>query len=86
MTPSLVLKFSTRLSITVRCDSDIVKTINICTEYEVVVWDPFSVSFGTNIRIFSQASNKRRKSKSCGLAVEYSAHDCKVVGSIPVQC
>jgi len=30
--------------------------------------------------------NSGTASKSCGLAVEYSVQDQKVVGSIPVQC
>ncbi len=30
--------------------------------------------------------NRCRISESCGLAEEHSAHDQKVMGSIPVQC
>jgi len=48
----------------------------------------FSIGFDSKQRKYFKNENNRKKActgESCGLVVEYSAHDWKVMGSFPVQ-
>jgi len=61
---------------------------NILNENECKFNKIFSINhilFFTNLWQ-PQPKNNIPNSESCGLAVEYSAQDWKIVGSIPVQC
>ncbi len=64
-------------------DNDSLETVKSSTPHHVadtLLFYPESL----NLK-FGQSQLQSNHSESCGLAVEHSAHDRKVVGSIPVQ-
>jgi len=57
-----------------------------CVTLGRIVLKPFLKPQNRKIIICFNIFNIILVSESCGLAVEHSAHDQKVVGSLPVQC